>query len=250
MGNNDYKKYTIQAKTGIKGEAFFESLIANYSLPYHVMGLTDIGIDYFCEWVYGDRPTGILYGVQVKTFSEQTAKPKPVVVTKDINKLEEFEIKYSELKVDQKTLYYWKGLGIPIYLFAIVKNISKDGSEKLDCYYKRYAPIITRDIDVEIDEYYRAFYKVNNGSSFLAFGDFERKTHGFARDLYIDCVRLSYSKGVLPCLKSEDLGLNQFKKIPAFADLFQDYEKQILEAYRWTGQVLEVLKQMKDSSSN
>jgi len=75
MASDDYKKYTIQAKRGIKGEAFFELLVSDYSLPHQVVGPKDIGIDYFCEWVYGDRPTGILYAVQVKTFSEEKAKP-------------------------------------------------------------------------------------------------------------------------------------------------------------------------------
>jgi len=74
MTNSDYKKYTAQAKAAIKGEAFFEALISDYSIPHHVVGLKDVGIDYFCEWVYGDKPTGILYAVQVKTLSKRSVR--------------------------------------------------------------------------------------------------------------------------------------------------------------------------------
>ncbi|MGH8067350.1 MAG: hypothetical protein ACRERE_19385 [Candidatus Entotheonellia bacterium] len=66
IDNESYKRYTIQAKRWIKGEAFFEALISDYSLPHHIVSPKDVGIDYICEWVYGDRPTGILYAVQVK----------------------------------------------------------------------------------------------------------------------------------------------------------------------------------------
>ena len=58
MAEKDYKQYTIQAKRGIKGEAYFESLISDYSIPHRVSGPKDVGIDYFCEWVFDDRPTG------------------------------------------------------------------------------------------------------------------------------------------------------------------------------------------------
>lgn len=74
MIDYDYKKYTAQAKAAIKGEAFFEALISDYSVPHHIVGPKDIGIDYIWEWVYGDRPTGILYAVQVKTLSAQYVK--------------------------------------------------------------------------------------------------------------------------------------------------------------------------------
>ena len=76
MVDSDYKKYTAQAKAAIKGEAFFETLVSDYSVPHRIKGPKDVGIDYICEWVYGDKPTGILYAVQVKTFSSQNVKPR------------------------------------------------------------------------------------------------------------------------------------------------------------------------------
>ena len=68
MTDSDYEKYTAQAKAGIKGEAFFEALVSDYSIPHHILGLKDVGIDYLCEWVYGDKPTGILRGSGKDTF--------------------------------------------------------------------------------------------------------------------------------------------------------------------------------------
>jgi len=242
MKNEDYKRYTVQAKRGIKGEAFFESLISDYSLPYHVTGLSDIGVDYFCEWVYGDKPTGILYAIQVKTFSEKTAKPKWLKVNSGFNGLDTFEINNPNLVIDEKTLYYWRGLGIPIFLFTVVDSFTDEGKEQLDCYYKRFTPILTKEIVRKQSEFYQQFYKVNNGAQFLAFKNFDQGTQGFARDLYIDCVRLSYYKGVLPCLNPRNMGLNQFNEVPAFADLFKEYKDQILAAYQWTGQVLQVIQ--------
>jgi len=137
---DEYKKYTLQARRGIKGEAFFESLVCEYSIPHHVVGPKDVGIDYFCEWVHGDRPTGVLYAVQVKTFSEETAKPKFVRIEKKLNGLENYEIRNPNLRVDESTLRYWLGLGIPVYLFAVVQSVTHDEhgeKERLDCYYKR-----------------------------------------------------------------------------------------------------------------
>lgn len=81
MGNNQYKKYTAQAKAGIKGEAFFEALISDYSLPHHIVGSKDLGIDYICEWVYGDKPTGILYAVngRDKVYQKWSFKSIPLL---------------------------------------------------------------------------------------------------------------------------------------------------------------------------
>ena len=45
-------KFTVQAKTCIKGEAFFESLLAEYAIPHHIQGAKDLGADYLCQWSY------------------------------------------------------------------------------------------------------------------------------------------------------------------------------------------------------
>jgi hypothetical protein len=120
MNDDATKKYTVSARTGIRGEAFFESLICNYCLPHHIVGHKDLGIDYICEWVHDDRPTGVLFSVQVKTFHEKSGKPKFVRTENERNGLDEYEIRNPNLNICQKTIHYWKGLGMPAYLFAIV----------------------------------------------------------------------------------------------------------------------------------
>jgi hypothetical protein len=38
------------------------------------VGSKDLGIEYIGEWVYGNRPTGILYAVQVRTLSQKNVQ--------------------------------------------------------------------------------------------------------------------------------------------------------------------------------
>ena len=92
MTDGEYKKFTTQAKSGIKGEAFFESLITEYSLPHHVVGAKGLGIDYICEWVYGDKPTGILYAVQAKTFLAENVTLKYLGPNPRLNELLRYRI--------------------------------------------------------------------------------------------------------------------------------------------------------------
>ncbi|MDP8242103.1 MAG: DUF4365 domain-containing protein [Candidatus Celaenobacter antarcticus] len=229
MIENDYKKFTLQARRGIKGETFFESLICDYSIPHHVVGLKDLGIDYFCEWVYGDKPSGILYAVQVKTFSEETAKPQFIRIAEGYNYLNEFEIHNSNLKIERKTLQYWQGLGIPVYLFAVVQSNIDKGKEQLNCFYKRFTPIITGDTLLKDYAYYDKFYKVNYEDSFIAF-----KTpgaYGFARDLFIDYVRWCYYKGSISYPNPRTLGLLQFPEDSVFTDLLKTYKERVCTAY-------------------
>jgi len=243
MANESYKQFTKQAKSGIKGEAFFEMLMTDYALPHRIVGSKDIGIDYFCEWVFGDKPTGILFAVQIKTFTEENVSIKFIEVNENWNGLEQFTIRHSLLKINDETLQYWKGLGIPIYLFAIVQ---KNDGEGIDCFYRRYTPLLTSASNSDDSgEYFEGFYKANQGSSLIAFRDKIKRTQGFARDLFIDHVRCSYAKGLVTYMDPESIGLNQFQPNALFADLFEDYEEQIRFAYEKTGNYLEVLRQKK-----
>lgn len=157
----EYKKYTAQAKAAIKGEAFFESIVSDYSIPHHISEPKDIGIDYFCEWVYGDKPSGILYAVQIKTLAERNVKIESLGINTGLNELTKFDIKNQLLHIDANTLEYWRGLGIPVYLFAVIYSDSSVESMKIDCYYKRFTQLLTTTTDQE-DEY---FYKVNDGAT-------------------------------------------------------------------------------------
>src|SRR5947208_835208 len=115
-------KYSEQARTCIKGESFFESLIAEYAIPHQLVGQKDIGVDYICEWAYDDEPSGILFTAQVKTF-KVTKRNKPRSLGSDAGRklsgLEAFSIDNPHLTIKQETLDYWKGLGLPTYLFAV-----------------------------------------------------------------------------------------------------------------------------------
>ncbi len=226
MNNQTYKKYTDQAKRAIKGEAFFESLVSEYSLPNQIVGLKDIGIDYICQWVSGNKPTWILYGVQVKTFSKKSAKPKHKgKEEKGFNELEKYEINNSNLQIDTNTLHFWQTLGMPIYLFAIC-----DEGKELSCYYKRFTPVLTQE---NVDQSQMFFYKVNQGSSFFVFADSEKRTGGFARDLFIDYIRWNYYKGSIAYFNPRSIGLKQFPdhKHVIFKDLLDIYKGKILPTY-------------------
>lgn len=238
MNNNiNYKKYTIQAKTGIKGEYFFGSLVSDYCIPHKINGSKDLGLDYICEWVYNDRPTGVLFAVQVKTFSEETAKPKLLEEFDKYNHLKKYEIKNHNFNIDEKTLFYWKGFGIPIYLFAICLN--SEGN--MDCYYKRFTPILTKETDLGNINWQSDYYKINDGYKFLAFQNNGNKTLGFARDLFIDYTRCNYFKGSITYLNPRDIGLNQFPEENIFPDLFKEYEKEIILTYTKTKTYLDSL---------
>lgn len=239
MMNDEYKKYTLQARRGIKGEAFFESLTCEHSIPHHVVGPKDLGIDYFCEWTYGDRPTGILYAAQVKTFSDRTAKPEFVGIEEGLNYLRRHRIPNSNLRVTGKTLRYWRGLGIPVYLFAVVQASDGNRGHHLDCYYKRFTPILTADeVQPEYD-HYGGFFKVNAGNTFLAFR--HPGAYGFARDLFIDHVRLCYHRGSLAYPDPRTLGLEQFPADAVFTDLLGSYKEQVCATYDRTKAFLEQL---------
>jgi hypothetical protein len=226
----DYKHFAETAKRAIKGEAFFESLVIEYSIPIQVIGLKDVGIDYICQWVVDDKPTEVLFAAQVKTFSSKTAKPE--MVGKDQNNgLEEYRIPNSNFKLNKKDLAYWMTLGMPAYMFAIY-----DEGSKLTCYYKRFSRHLTvRNLEIDFKA---EFYRVSDHNEFLAFADPERKCGGFARDLFIDYIRWTYSRGLLTYLNPRRVGLEQFSegidKSIVFVDILKPYLPEIRKAYRHT----------------
>ncbi|MCB2149651.1 MAG: hypothetical protein KQI81_24435, partial [Deltaproteobacteria bacterium] len=140
-----------------------------------------------------------------------------------------YEIANSNLKLNKATLGYWRGLAIPVYLFAISED---PDNKQLAAYYKRYTPtLITKSSNVHID-YRSDYYKVSRDYQFLAFADSHAKSHGFARDLFIDYMRCTYSKGSIMYLNPRALGLNQFPESRnIFPELFEDYKEEIGNTY-------------------
>jgi hypothetical protein len=210
-------------------------LISDYSIPHHIVGPKDIGIDYICEWTYGDKPTGVLYAVQVKTFPESNAKPK-LIDEVQLNGLKKYGISNQHLIIDDRTLQYWKGLGIPVYLVAIIQSEALSNEQRLNCYYKRFTPVLTGSTEQKKLD----FSKVNDGTSFIAFAHPTENALGFARDLYIDYMRWSYYKGFITYLPPKTIGLNQFPdEDGVFVDLFKDYKDRVCLTYTKTKSFLE-----------
>jgi hypothetical protein len=230
---NQYKKYTTQAQMENKGEAFFESLISENCLAHRIFAPKDLGIDFICEWVHDDEPTGVIFASQVKTFSEINSIITEGGISK-YNGLIEYKITNQNLNIGKRTLKYWKGLGIPVYLFAI--GYKKDPNIKLNCYYKRFTPIVTKNVK-QVTEF---FFKVNKEDEFIAFAKKEERKLGFARDLYIDYMRWTYFKGYISYLNPRKIGLQQFpSKEDVFDDLFKEYEDVIMLSYKFTKEYIE-----------
>jgi hypothetical protein len=233
MTGGDYKKYTEAARRGIKGEAFFESLVVEHAIPHRIARQNDLGVDFLCEWIYRDRPTGILFLAQVKTTTRDLVKAE-FVCQSNLNGLAKYALTGAD-KVDDRTLNYWKGLGLPAFLFCVIENGSS-----LDCYHKRYTPLLDGVPGPDDAIGSKSFYLVSNGSRFLAFADPEKEIGGFARDLIIDYARLAYSKGHVVPLTPSQLGFWPFENkanpdvVRCFGELVGWHQNKIRETCEWT----------------
>lgn len=244
MEDHDYKRYTKRARRGIKGEAFFETLIVDHAIPHRIARQNDLGVDFLCEWIYGDRPTGILFSAQVKATTKDEVKCRAVEIS-DFNGLLKHTL-IGAKKIDERTINYWKGLGLPAFLFYVIEN-GCNGETCLECYHKRYTPLLDGHSSPDDESGSKSFFKVSNGSRFLAFADFQKEIGGFARDLIMDYVRLSYSKGHVVQLTPSQLGFWPFldKERPYAVRLFENplrwHQKKIKETCEWTTDLLNQL---------
>jgi Domain of unknown function (DUF4365) len=242
MDGIDHKHYTETARRGIRGEAYFESLIVNHAIPHRIARQNDLGTDFLCEWTCGDRPTGILFSAQVKTSTAESVKCEKVSKS-PLNLLTKYTLAGIK-KVDPRTISYWKGLGIPAYLFVVVED-----GDSVRCFHKRYTPLLDGRADADDENGTRAFYEVSRGSTFLGFASPAEQVGGFARDLLIDYVRLSYAKGVILQLTKKQLGFWPFKykgdedQLQVFGEIVEWNRSKIEEACQTTTKVLAKLKQ-------
>jgi len=210
-------KYIKSKQIGNKGEAFFESLISEYAIVHKIDSSKDVGLDFLCEWVHGERPTQLLFGIQVKTRRNTKIEPAKERKSK-LNSLMEYK---TSLKVKEQTLNYWRGFDSPVFLFLI--NIKGEDRKNIDCYYKRYTSILHKKTK-EKDE---AFYKVNNGNNFLAFIHTKNFCGGFCRDLFFDHLRCQHNKGMLSGVNPQDLGLTHWRLDILYSGVYDNYRKQI-----------------------
>jgi Domain of unknown function (DUF4365) len=237
----EFKKYTQTARRGAKGEAFFESLIVDFAIPHRVARHNDLGIDFICECIHGDRPSGLLFLAQVKSTTTDEISCKHVG-TSNLNALEEYVLEGVK-KVDRRTINYWRGLGLPAFLFVVVESRSSEGNQ-LECYYKRYTPLLDEHADQNDKNGTRKFYKVSKDAEFLAFANREQEVFGFARDLVIDYMRLSYAKGHIIQLTPSQIGFWPFPSkgtadsIKHFPELIRWNRKKIEETCQWTSDLL------------
>jgi hypothetical protein len=186
--------------------------------------------------VFEDKPSGILFGVQIKTLSDKRTKPKPYGISA-LNGLEQYKIGSSKLRMAESTLIYWKAFGLPIYLFAILLE-GKGEDEVLNCYYERFTPILTERSSQD-DEY---FYRVNSRRNiFLAFKSSDKKSDGFTRDLFIDYTRWHYFRNSITYLNPRIFDLQEFPEEWVFVDLFAENYQQIISTYNRTTQYLQLL---------
>jgi hypothetical protein len=243
MADNAYKRYTQEARRGIKGEAYFESLVVGHAIPHRIARQNDLGIDFLCEWVCGDHPTGILFSAQIKSRTSESVVPK--FERKGQNRLDTYTLSGAE-KVDELTMNYWRGLGLPAFLFIVIEDQST-GASRLTCYYKRYTPLLDGHASKNDRIGTKTFYRVNDGASFLAYADPETEIGGFARDLIIDYARLSYSKGYVVQLTPSQLGFWPFPDrrhpdvVRYFGQLVGWHQTKIKGTCDWTRSLLREL---------
>src|SRR5437588_11171863 len=176
MADVDYKRYAESARRGIKGEAFFESLVVDYAIPHRIARQNDLGVDFLCEWIYRDRPTGILFSAQVKTTTSDLVKCKWVEQSR-LNGLDTYTLSGAP-GVHKRTINYWKGLGLPAFLFIVIEDTS-DGKSRLDCYHKRCTPLLTGSANSDDRNATRAFYHANDEQKFRAYADPNNEEYGF-----------------------------------------------------------------------
>lgn len=239
MSTHEYKHYTETTRRGIRGEAYFECLIVQNAIPHRIARHNDLGVDFLCEWVVGDQPTGILFAAQVKSTTTETVQSTHQEVSR-LNGLNSYTLAGAQT-IDERTLSYWKGLGLPAFLFVVVEDVI---SNRLSCYYKRYTPLLDGYADEDDKSPTTKFYLVNRESSFLAFADTEKGVGGFARDLVIDYARLSYSKGHIVQLTPKKLRFwpfpvqNDADTVKYFGELIERYQVTIKDTCEWTAEVL------------
>jgi hypothetical protein len=244
MADSEYKKYAQKVRRGIKGEAFFESLMVDHAIPHRIARQNDLGVDFLCEWTYGDRPTGILFSAQVKSTTSEQVK-RELVGRSRLNSLDEYVL-HGAKSIDEKTISYWKGLGLPAFLFLIIEDKSS-GVPRLDCFHKRYTPLLDGRAGPNEHDGTKSYYQVNSGSQFLAFANAETEVGGFARDLIIDYFRLSYSKGQVVQITPNQLGFWPFPyksnpdDIRYFEELIGWNRDKIKETAVWSLNLLERL---------
>lgn len=218
-------------RVGNRGEAFLEFIMSKHCLMHRIVGYKDVGIDYICEWLKGNIPSRILFGIQVKTSERKDIKLIGKGKNKGLNELERFLIKPLPFTIKPETFAYWEGLEIPLYLFSIIRN----SENNFNGYYLRLTPILHKKNNNKnkLEEIKKGvFFKANKNSDFIDLVKKKKMSGGFVRDLFIDSVRCSYQNGNISYRNPKDFGLDNWPKdIVIFPDVLgeanTDYIKKV-----------------------
>ncbi|OGC46870.1 hypothetical protein A2713_00040 [candidate division WWE3 bacterium RIFCSPHIGHO2_01_FULL_35_17] len=199
---------------GNKGEALVESALSEYAIVHRVNGSNDIGLDMLCEWVTGEKPTQLMFGIQVKTLKKNL---KDLQHKSELNWLPEYK---GTVSINKKTLNYWRGLDFPVFVFFV-------DLEKSRIYYKRYTSIL-HDLKSHIEE---PFYLVAENNQFKAYVQGKTHTWGFCRDLFFDHLRCQHNKGNLSGVDPNKLGLKGWSNEVLYKGVFDQYQDKIATTF-------------------
>jgi len=227
-----YKQSTERSRRGMRGEAFVESILSEHALVHRITGHRDLGLDHICEWIAGERPSGTLFGIQVKTLSARSVALTSKGID-SLNGLEAFNIQRGEPRPDQRTLAYWRDLGLPTFLFLVVESAS---TPHLTCYYKRYTPTLTGATDP--DGKGTCFYRAEKDARLHAFAPNLGRQGGFARDLFFDTIRWQYHRGRFFCPDPSTFGLEQFGPNHIFLPLISAYWPEFVRVFEETRAIM------------
>lgn len=234
-------KITIANCISKEGEGVFLSFFAKYAILHKVCASSDIGIDYFGEWLSkatdkSFESTNVLFAIQLKTSGKNNIEATCLGKDEGHNQLDRYKLrrlikvkktgrirkeKYDNIK--STTIEYWKGFEIPVYLFVVSL------SNSAEIYYKRLTPILHGTVKRNDEK----FYKANDKRNFLAFATNDN-AGGFCRDLFIDYIRCNYKKGSIVYKNPRDMGLNQFSENQKtiFIDMVKkEYKNEIKYTY-------------------
>lgn len=219
-------------RIGNRGEAYLEFIMSKHCLMHKIAGYKDIGIDYLCEWLIGDSPTRILFGVQVKTSDIDSVGLKYLGRNKGLNGLEKFRFTETipSWDISTNTINYWFGFEIPLYLFFVLKSDSS-----FDCYYQRLTPILhKKDKQKGVEEIQNfknnELYKANDDrSEFRAIIKRGKQDGGFARDLFFDSVRCAYYTGSLKYQDSSEFGLEGWEGNGTYVDILGEDDRPYID---------------------
>lgn len=193
--------------------------MSKHFLLHKINGYKDVGIDYLGELLVEDTPSRIIFGIQVKTSENMKVEVKSKGINRRLNELGKFSVSSVAFKIEEKTVNYWKGFGIPLYLFLVLRSAN---SGTYDCYYSRLTPILhsNSDIDTKIKQIHDGdFYKVNNGMDFCNIIKKESMDGGFSRDLFIDSLRCSYQNGSIFHRSPKEFGLDNWPENNLYPDV-------------------------------